>query len=360
MKRIKYLTMPLLAALFTACSNNSDVCPDTTAGSVEFSSGQIHSRSGVWTDEDGEGNLIFGWTTTDGKYERLAATFIDTEGNIVETRPSNTSGQKNKFYTYNTITPSATDSHYATFRTYEWYDVDSWQNYTILAVTPIAFEGNGADITKSSATAFQATMPMPSAFTQTASKNPTFLQNYMYMYGYTKVTEATLANTSVNFKHIPATFRFLINNTSGAAITVNSISVSAGDGAALCASSYTVDTDFVNRTLVSTPSATGNYQTVTTTLGKNGTELAADGSYIAYALALPLAEEIAELTFTLKVGGKDYQVKSVYNKTLVSGSSYTIQNLNFDGLKLSVGNITVADWDDNGEINGEATQTPNN
>ncbi|MBO7149455.1 MAG: hypothetical protein J6V71_01020, partial [Clostridia bacterium] len=81
---------------------------------------------------------------------------------------------------------------------------------------------------------FEARMEMPATFTQTESQNPEFLRDYMMMYGHATVENG---NASIQFKHIPATFRFIITNKRPDEATIQSVSMTI-DGDAPIGSRY--------------------------------------------------------------------------------------------------------------------------
>ncbi len=71
---------------------------------------------------------------------------------------------------------------------------------------------------------------MPAEFTQTASKEPSFLRNYMFMCG---TAEMRNNSASIDFEHIPATFRFIITNKRPGDATIKSVKISRDDETSL-------------------------------------------------------------------------------------------------------------------------------
>ncbi|MBQ8673581.1 MAG: hypothetical protein IJ511_05990 [Bacteroides sp.] len=362
------LTLTVAAVLFAACSSeeNEPIMPDvpdtpeTPAEGYRFTFdgdvGTAASRAS-WTDDKGSGNLIFRWDYTEetGENEMVMA-FMN--GGLLASKEGN-------YHTYATINPHSLhsgDAHWAVFETVEKYEHDmpsgQYDGYKVLAVTP--YRAENTSTVASSADTFSATLPMPATFTQAAGQKPEFLSNYMYMYATN-----TIANggASLQFKHIPATFRFIITNKRPAKTTIiKSVQVSLADATQPVASQSATVTEAV------TPSfSSGTYTKVTTLLGESGTAVQKDDVYTAYALVLPLASNTAfsgkKLQFTIEAGAPDNEYLSYvleadrlagvnpngeYN--WVGGKSYTIRMSLSDVLTFE--GITVTDWTSGGTVNG--------
>ena len=186
----------------------------------------------------------------------------------------------------------------------------------------------------------------------------------MYAYEMIDDNRATL-----RFKHIPATFRFIITNKRPTEATIKSVQVSLTD-AALPVASKSVSIDFLGNLYFSRETHTA----ITTQLGENGTTVQKDAKYTAYALALPLADNNAfkdkKIQFTIEALDPDNEHLSFvldadklaaanpnneYN--WVGGKSYTIRMslndvLTFEG-------ITVDDWNEQDISGGEAVEWVN-
>ena len=183
---------------------------------------------------------------------------------------------------------------------------------------------------------------------------PAFLRDYMYMYA-----ESEIANggASLAFKHIPATFRFIITNKRPAeTTTISSIALAVEDGTGVAAKQATVS---AGSSGLSLNFSTDTYNKVETALGAS---VAKGEAYTAYALALPLASNTAfsgkelqfsitatdpantHLAFTLdaeKLAGANTSYgEGIYN--WVGGKSYTIRMSLSDVLTLE--GISVTDW----------------
>ena len=365
--KIHKITFYALALLSFASCNNDDIVPDTPDVPAEgyhltFDGGvgvETGTRA-VWNDDSGLGNLIFQWDyTKDTGTNEMVMAFMNG-GQLL-------ASNNGKYHTYATIKPHSQhsdDAHWAVFETVEKYEHDmpsgQYDGYKVLAVTP--YRAENSSTVASSVDAFSATLTMPCQFTQVAEQEPDFLRNYMYMYATSTIAggSATLA-----FNHIPATFRFIVINKRSDRAKITSIQVSLADATPVASKSVTI-------TGTGTPTfSSDTYTTITTLLGEGGTDVRGGEKYIAYALALPLADNNAfygkKIQFTIATDDelankyrsfvldgellKTANDNGVYN--WVSGKSYTIRMslsdiLSFDG-------ITVNDWTEK-DINGGAAE----
>lgn len=354
---LKYGLFALLPTLFMACSNEDELTPDTptdvVARHLVFSSGDVGADTRAsWKDPNGSGKLTFQWDYTaeeetpdemvfaiynptakesDGKSPEVAVGFIPN-------------AKKDKWHTYASVnehSDSRKDSHYAEFETVEQYtNTDTQLEENILfAVTPLNVSENHT--LTSTAAGFKVELKMPNTFTQTKSGDPSFLRDYMYMYGTSTIENG---NASIRFYHIPATFRFVINNMTSEQINVSSVEVKADNVFTQSVSVIANTTDKMFD--LSFPTGTNN--SITTNLDDASVD--ANGTFIAYALALPTEEKINTLTFKLTIGEDSYEAKVVTDKILQSGYSYTV-TLDYYGY-LTVSSVTVNGWEDNWTENG--------
>jgi len=207
----------------------------------------------------------------------------------------------------------------------------------------------------------------------------------MMLYG-----EAEMKNGSalISFKHIPATFRFIITNERPAATTtIKSVQVSLvdadGNVQPVAAEALALEIEIENNTFeIFYGGNTWNTHTsITTWLGQNGTAVAKGEQYIAYAMALPVGKadtgmpdenafKDKKIQFTIEASGPDNEHLSfeldadklaaanpgnVYN--WVGGKSYTIRMSLDDGLLVQ--DITVDDWNEQEIVGGEAVEWVN-
>ncbi|MBQ8853395.1 MAG: hypothetical protein IJZ67_03715 [Alistipes sp.] len=226
---------------------------------------------------------------------------------------------------------------------------------------------------------------MSSLFLQQASQQPDFLREWMMLYG-----EAEMKNGSalISFKHIPATFRFIITNERPATTTtIKSVQMALvdTDGTLQPIASNSVevliDIEINTIELYYGNDTSHTHTSVTTLLGQNGTAVASGKQYIAYAMALPVgnadtgmpdenAFKEKKLQFTIEALGPDNEHLSfvldadklaaanpgnVYN--WVGGKSYTIRMSLDDGLLVQ--DITVDDWNEQEIVGGEAVEWVN-
>lgn len=255
-----------------------------------------------------------------------------------------------------TISPKE-DLHKADFKTVRYYNKeDKDAAKAVYAVTPV----NDFCIFEADETSFSAQMEMPASFVQSFSQTPEFLRDYMMMYA-----QATVVNGSatLNFKHIPATFRFIITNKCPTTARLENMSFSIDGGASVGSNFAEVHGDYTTESLY--VDFAGNHTSITTLLN---TTLASQESYTAYAMALPLSdsetlngkeikfvintEEHGFLSFVL-TGSQIANANKSYGEGIynwVSGKSYTIR-MSLDDV-LTFEGISVTDWADGGTIDG--------
>ena len=366
------LVMSLLAAAltFTACQQDQEpLVPDVPQNAYEqltFSTADENAAKAatraVWSDPNGKGNLIFNWEEDETGTEMVAllsdgSAFVR---NYSSENPTDEDLQEALYHTYMTISPKE-DLHKADFKTLRYYDTeDMAKAKAVFAVTPI----NDFCIFEADETSFSAQMEMPASFVQSFSQTPEFLRDYMMMYA-----QATVVNGSatLNFKHIPATFRFIITNKRPTTARLENMSFSIDGGASVGSNFAEVHGDYTTESLY--VDFAGNHTSITTLLN---TTLASQESYTAYAMALPLSdsetlngkeikfvintEEHGFLSFVL-TGSQIANANKSYGEDIynwVSGKSYTIRMslddvLTFDG-------ITVEDWNKETIDGGEAEE----
>ena len=372
--KLSALTFPL--SVFVACQQD-DIVPDTPAEGklvrLTFGTADAAGTRAVWKDETGKGNLIFNWDSHPASPPMMAV--ISDGYNFIGNYSAPNDWSESQCHTGLIVTPQE-DPHYATFETERYY----YENEISASAQKIFVTTGSNNNTTSSPFLFNTSMQMPNLFTQQASQQPDFLRDCMILYG-----EAEMKNGSalIPFKHIPATFRFIITNERPAATTtIKSVQVSLVDAAGnvqpVAAKTLALQIEIENNTFVIYYGGNtwNTHTSITTRLGQNGTAVAKGEQYIAYALALPLGKTDTEkfdenafkekkLQFTIEALGPDNEHLSfeldadklaaanpgnVYN--WVGGKSYTIRMslndvLTFEG-------ITVDDWNEQEIAGGEA------
>ena len=367
----KILSTAVAAAGLLASCNREDVTPEQpdlpgiskyaqlTFSTADENAGKAATRA-VWSDPNGKGNLIFNWEA-DETGTQMVALLSDGNGYIhsyPSEHPTEEELQEEVIHTFMTISPKE-DLHRADFTTVRYYDTEEMARATdIFVAAPLKatdkfYNDNGIG--------FEARMEMPATFTQTESQNPEFLRDYMMVYGHATVENG---NASIQFKHIPATFRFIITNKRPDEATIESVSMTI-DGDAPIGSRYAAvwgSHDVVDINL----ECLEKHTSITTNL--NAT-LESQEVYTAYAMALPLefgatledkdvkfvinTAEHGFLSFVLKgeqVAGAN--PGGEYN--WVSGKSYTIRMSLNDVLTFE--SITVKDWTQEEIDGGEAEE----
>ena len=384
-RRLFNILMTGAVAVFSLSCNQENIAPDVPDTPAEgklvrltFGTADAPGTRAVWKDEAGKGNLIFNWDSHPDSPAMVAA--ISYGSHFLPNHPDPDNLNESQYHTGLTVTPQE-DPHYATFETERYY----YENIISTEAKKIFVTSGYNNDISSYADSFSSSMFMPNLFTQQASQQPEFLREYMMMYG-----EAEMKNGSaqISFKHIPATFRFIITNERPAATTIKSVQVSLVDAAGnvqpVAALALDVEIDLYYDTvelLYGITYYTPYYTSITTRLGQNGTAVAKGEQYIAYALALPVgnadtgmpdenAFKDKKIQFTIEASGPDnkhlsfelgadklaaFNPDNVYN--WVGGKSYTIRMSLDDGLLVQ--DITVDDWDEQDISGGEAVEWVN-
>lgn len=377
----KIFILAAVAGLFASCQQD-DIVPDTPAEGklvrLTFGTADAPGTRAVWKDETGKGNLIFNWDSHPASPPMMAV--ISDGYNFIGNYSAPNDWSESQCHTGLIVTPQE-DPHYATFETERYY----YENEISAFAQKIFVTTGSNNNTTSSPFLFNTSMQMPNLFTQQASQQPDFLRDCMILYG-----EAEMMNGSalIPFKHVPATFRFIITNERPAATTtIKSVQVSLVDaeGNIQPVASQTLDVIIeseINTIELFYGGNTYNTHTsITTWLGQNGTAVAKGEQYIAYAMALPLGKadtgkpdenafKDKKIQFTIEALGPDNEHLSfvldadklaaanpgnVYN--WVGGKSYTIRMSLDDGLLVQ--DITVDDWNEQEIVGGEAVEWVN-
>ena len=346
-----------VAGCSTSCSNNDNIVPEQpqnayeqlTFSTADENAGKAATRA-VWSDPNGKGNLIFNWEADD-KGTEMVALLSDGSAfvrNYSSENPTDEDLQEALYHTYMTISPKE-DLHKADFKTVRYYNKeDKDAAKAVYAVTPV----NDFCIFEADETSFSAQMKMPASFVQSFSQTPEFLCDYMMMYG---LGEFENGCASISFKHIPATFRFIITNKRPTTARLENMSFSIDGGASVGSNFAEVHGDYTTESLY--VDFAGNHKSITTLLN---TTLASQESYTAYAMALPLSdsetlegkeikfvintEEHGFLSFVL-TGSQIANANKSYGEDIynwVGGKSYTIRMSLSDVLTFE--GITAEDW----------------
>ena len=367
----KILATAVAAAGLLASCNREDVTPEQpdlpgiskyaqlTFSTADENAGKAATRA-VWSDPNGKGNLIFNWEA-DETGTQMVALLSDGNGYIhsyPSEHPTEEELQEEVIHTFMTISPKE-DLHRADFTTVRYYDTEEMARATdIFVAAPLKatdkfYNDNGIG--------FEARMEMPATFTQTESQNPEFLRDYMMVYGHATVENG---NASIQFKHIPATFRFIITNKRPDEATIESVSMTI-DGDAPIGSRYAAvwgSHDVVDINL----ECLEKHTSITTNL--NAT-LESQEVYTAYAMALPIefgatledkdvkfvinTVEHGFLSFVL-TGAQIANANPGNEFNWIGGKSYTIRMSLNDVLTFE--SITVKDWDKEIIEGGEAEE----
>ena len=295
----------------------------------------------VWDDPKGSGSLTFRWepVALDSKdVDKLSFILSDGHSAIPTWEsPFATSDDTGISHTGLSVAPRESNTHYANFQTARYYTKSRLDD----AVYCCAVAGTTSISGDEAHARHLFRLEMPATFTQTGNQDPSFLRDYMYMYttaGYNG------SSTSLRFKHIPSTFRFVITNTSPTIVSLESVSVSISSKSesadkAVAATSSDIAFDW-STGVASISYSASCHDKVTTVLTGDDTSLAEGHKYIAYALVFPMGSNDALrgklINFTVKSNGMEhiaYQLDAdllakangsdIYN--WMCGKSYTIK-----------------------------------
>lgn len=288
----------------------------------------------VWDDNNGNWALFLKWESVaidSDKTNDLALVVSDGEKPIPGRLSPETDATELRSYSGLAVTPYKEDAHNADFQSVLYYETSGLENATYC----YAVAGNARITEDSDNGRHLCHLEMPAAFTQTANQEPDFLRDHMYMYATTSYKGK---KTRFDFNHIPATFRFVVTNTTDHDIVLQELSISASSKEEFVASKSTEVSLGWSDGGADCSFGTGGHNRVAVAID-NGT-VAAGEDYIAYALALPLPDNGAfngkTLNFSVKSDNKEviaFQLdgaklaeingSDVYN--WVSGNSYTIK-----------------------------------
>ena len=190
----------------------------------------------VWDDKEGSGPLILEWESVEidsDKTNQLSLIISDGEKPIVGKTTSQTD-VADQVCTYSglAVTPQEGDLHHADFQTVLYYATSDLEG----AAYCYAVAGNAQITEDVESGKHLCHLEMPAIFTQTVSQEPSSLRDCMYMYATTPYKGD---KTILNFKHIPATFRFVVTNSTTHDIVLQEVSLSAvSEGEAVAHSGY--------------------------------------------------------------------------------------------------------------------------
>ena len=230
------------------------------------------------------------------------------------------------------VTPYEDDAYHADFQTVNYYAASE------LAKAKYCYAVTGALRVTEDATngLHRCHFDMPATFTQSVSQDPNFLKESMCMYA---IAAYKGEKTTLNFKHIPAIFRFVVTNSKDETVTLQEASVSmAESGVAVSAKTAGLIFNWANggaELLLSK----GGYDKVSVATG-GGAALAPGEHYTAYAMALPFVDNEAfkgkTINFCIKIndadilafeldGAKLAELNGSATYNWVSGKSYTVK-----------------------------------
>ena len=293
------------------------------------------TRLAVFDDSKGGGDMALKWESIadDSATNILAFVLSDGEKPIVgyatEQPAEDESGVAQSGLA---VTPYESDAYHADFQTLNYYATSDLANakycYAVAGAMRVTEdETNGLH---------RCHFEMPATFTQAVSQDPSFLRDYMYMYATTAYKGE---RTMLEFKHIPATFRFVVTNSKEEAVTLQEAYVSLSEaGGAISSKTVGLNFDWASGQAEVLLGKNG-HDKVAVSMG-NGASLATGESYTAYAMALPFADNDVfkgkTINFAIKINDADYlafeldgaklaELNGSHLYNWVSGKSYTIK-----------------------------------
>ena len=293
------------------------------------------TRAAVFDDGKGNGDMSLKWESVadDSATNPLVFVLSDGERPIVGYATAQPNAEEiGVVQSGLAVTPYENDAYHADFQTLNYYAASDLAGakycYTVAGAMRITEDAEN--------NLHRCHFEMPATFSQSASQDPGFLRDYMYMYATTPYKGE---RTMLEFNHIPATFRFVITNSKEASVTLQEASVSVAErGVAVAAKTAGLTLDWANgkaEVLLSK----GGYDKVSVATGGDAS-LATGEQYTAYAMALPFADNDAfkgkTLNFAIKIndaehlafeldGAKLAELNGSATYNWVSGKSYTIK-----------------------------------
>lgn len=287
----------------------------------------------VWEDVSGSGSLPLVWERVDASSEKtgtLSLILSDGEKPILG-RLLPTDATDEESYSGLSVTPQEGDAHHADLQTNLYYNSEHLKSAAYCCVM-----AGGAPVVEDATNGIHLRhLQMPSMFTQTESRNANFLRSYMYMYATTPYKESGM---TLNFKHIPATFRFVITNSTNRDIALQNVTISTDSDGVVASKNSRLKFDWASGDVEVLFGESGHSK-----IGVNidsESSLASGEKYIAYAMALPMPSDESFKGKTLKFSVKSDDLEQVafeldgerlaelnssniYN--WVSGKSYTVK-----------------------------------
>lgn len=295
----------------------------------------------VWTDEQGDGDLIFEWEKTSADSEEARnMSIVISDGNMPLSSwesPETVSNTTGWYHSWLGVYPFENERNHADFISTRYFSQADLKN----ARSCFAVAGN-TELTEDRDEGMHIfQMSMPTTFIQEKNQDPSFLREYMYMCAGSEYNQN--GSTSLKFEHIPATFRFIITNTGSAATSLQEISLyvsdsSTAEGKEIASANSEVAFNWT----------TGEYrisysedfcESITTIIEGEDNTLEAGEKYTAYSMVLPLSsnDALKDKLVNIKIKRDDseylaYQINpeklakangnDIYN--WVGGKSYTI------------------------------------
>lgn len=276
-------------------------------------------------DNDSQGNISLVWGNvsliiSDGKKAIPTYTF----NSICDTC----------LYTGLVVEPLEDDSSCAEFESVRFYS----QSDLSRALRCYAVSG-GCAVGENDAL-FSYDFEVPELFTQTKNQDPSFLKDYVYTYA---VAPFQGNRTLLDFNHIPAYFRFIIDNESPTSAILQNVSIFLSDQTDYekydIASAKAIAAVDISQDNISLSYGADAYDTIVTELIGDDIKLNVGKRYTAYSMALPLGDDDAFKnkilnfqvqtnnlgTVTYQISAEEFARKNAGVFNWIGGKSYTVR-----------------------------------
>lgn len=330
---MKYCKLLVLIILLTGCCDNiagSLIKAQTEADFVRLSfiaRGKVPSICPVsmHEDYDAQGNISFAWGNV---------TLILSDGEKALPAYSFNSSCDTCTYTGLFVDPLEDDSSCAEFESVRFYS----QSDLSRALRCYAVSG-GCAVGENDAL-FSYDFEVPELFTQTKNQDSSFLKDYVYTYA---VAPFQGNRTLLDFNHIPAYFRFIIDNESPTSAILQNVSIFLSDQTDyekydIASAKATAAVD-ISQDNISLSYGADAYDTIVTELIGDDIKLNVGKRYTAYSMALPLGDDDAFSgkilnfqvqtsnlgTITYQISADEFAQKNAGVFNWIGGKSYTVR-----------------------------------
>ncbi|MCF2593777.1 hypothetical protein I6E11_08250 [Bacteroides caecigallinarum] len=268
----------------------------------DVNEGGVESRAYWDINDDERKSPAFTWESTD-----KMQSFVWSNSAFVNFTDE-------KKYSATVVTPNTDDKKRAQLQITTGLSQQYAQGDIIWAVSPLENSNIGAEN--------KVTFTLPDGFTQTKLNSTEHLKQYILMSGTGVVDGSNSAN--IEFKVLPAIYRFKITNTESEDLTVNEVSIS---GPFCNKAELSMDND---GTVTPTYSVSNGTYAIKVTTPEGGLKVNAGETAYLYALVFPTNTASIDQTIELSFKGNYSGYTADYTKT---AKCNTIYSYNLDSNK---------------------------